>query len=207
MVRAFPVFLLLLLVFAVGACAPVTPATPEAAATPEVSQPAKGPYPLTIRTGNEPIDAVLEAVASGSVEDLRALLQFSSLECTRQQGLGGPPKCLEGENEGTIVEALPFLGGEGSFLRREDLDDWKGIEVSGIYAIYDVSPEVYSDEYYPAGEQTILLAGSRDDQPIALRLSDGKIVRIDYLFDFGMQSLDAILQREAASIILAASGK
>lgn len=207
MIRAFPILLLILLGFAVGACAPVTPATPEAAPSPEATQTVERPYPLTTRTGNAEIDAVLEAVESGQVEDLHALLQFSTLECTRQDGLGGPPKCLEGEDEGTVVEALPFLGGEGSFLRKEQLENWKGVDVTGIYAIYDVSPEVYSDEYYPAGEQTILLASSRDDQPIALRLIDGKIVRIDYLFDFGMESLEAILQREASDVILAAPAK
>jgi hypothetical protein len=207
MIRSFVVFILLVLVIAAGACAPVTPATPEPSPSPEAVQPSKGPYSLSTRTGDAKIDAVLEAVASGSVEDLHPFLAFSRLECTRQDGLGGPPKCQEGEDEGTIVEALPFLGSEGSFLRKEDLGNWKGIDVSGIYAIYDVSTEVYSDEYYPAGEQAILLNGSRDDQPIALRLRNGKIVRIDYLFDFGMESLDAILQREASNIILAATAK
>ena len=207
MLRTFRDLMMILLALAIAACAPVTPATPEAALSPEATQPPQGPYPLSTRTGNEEIDAVLEAVASEEVEALHALLQFGRLECTLQDGLGGPPKCEEGEAEGTVVEALPFLGGEGSFLRKKNLENWKGIEVSGIYAIYEVSPEVYSDDYYPAGEQTILLASSRDDQPIALRLRDGKIVRIDYLFDFGMESLDAILQREAANIILAVSTK
>lgn len=204
-----PVFrVLMIILLAIGAaCAPVTPARPEAASSPEATQPPEGPYPLTTRTGEEEIDAVLEGVASGKVKDLHALLQFNRVECTRQDGLGGPPKCEEGEAEGTVVEVLPFLGGEGSFLRKKDLENWKGIDVSGIYAIYEVSPEVYSDDYYPAGEQTILLASSRDDQPVALRLRDGKIVRIDYLFDFGMESLDAIVQREASNIILTASAK
>lgn len=195
-------FLSTLLITGLAACAPVTPASPETAPPSEPAQPAAGFYPLTTRTGIAEIDDVLQVVASGNVEELRSLIQFTNTKCTQQDGLGGPPKCREGEAEGAPVEALPFLGSEGSFLRKDEFENWQGVDVSGLYAVYEDSPEVYADEYYPAGEHTVLLVGKRDAEPIALRISGGRIVRIDYLTSFGSDSLDAILEREAANLIL-----
>lgn len=202
-------FLLIWLLILIGmaACAPVMPA-PAATDSPVATiQAHEGFYPLSTRTGTAEIDTVLEAVASGNVGELRPLIQFTSLGCTLQDGLGGPPKCREGEVEGTPVAALPFLGSEGSFLRRDALQNWRGIDVSGLYAVYEHSAEVYEDKFYPAGEQTILLENKSDGQPIALRLFNGRIVRIDYLASFGMESLENIIQREVVEVILAPASR
>jgi hypothetical protein len=117
--------------------------------------------------------------------------------------LGGPPKCLPGEGEGTPVEVLPFLGPEGSFLRKDEIKNWQGFEASGIFAIYEVSTSAVSDENYPAGQYAILFVGKENQPAISLRVKDGKIVRVDYVFDDSRESLDATLQREAAKLILA----
>lgn len=202
MKRYLPVIWLLILI-GMAACASVMPA-PTATDSPVATMQAhEGFYPLSTRTGTAEIDTILEAVASRNVGELRSLVQFTSLECTLRDGLGGPPKCREGEAEGTPVEALPFLGSEGSFLRRDEFENWRGIDASGLYAIYEHSAEVYEDEFYPAGEHTILLENKSDGQPIALRLLNGRIVRIDYLASFGMESLENVIQREAVEVILA----
>lgn len=158
-------------------------------------------YPLTTRTGVEEIDRILDA--SGDVRKLRALIAFTPAKCTEQEGLGGPPKCLPGEKEGTSVEVLPFLGPEGYFLRKSEIENWPGFEISGIYAIYKVSSKAYSDENYPAGQYAILFLGKEDQPAISLRVKDGQIVRVDYVFDHSSESLQETLQREAASLILA----
>ena len=187
--------------------ATITPANTTTSSPVAVGQDQQGSYPLGTRTDIPELDAILTAVASGDTDELRPLIEFSSLECTRQDGLGGPPKCKEGEPAGTPVEALPFLGSEGSFLRRDEFESWLGIDPSGLYAIYQNSPNVYEDEFYPAGEQTMLLAGGRAEEAVALRIRGGRIVRIDSLFSFGMESLDAILEREAAQMILAPASR
>jgi hypothetical protein len=177
------------------ACSPKMPANPESTST---SQPM---YPLTTRTGVEEIDRILDA--SGDVQKLRALVAFTSTKCTKQDGLGGPPKCLPGEEEGTPVDVLPFLGPEGSFLRKAEIGHWPGFETSGIFAIYQVSSNAYSDENYPAGHYAILFLGEENQPAISLRVREGRIVRVDYVFDDSPESLDATLQRESARLILA----
>ena len=141
--------------------------------------------------------------ASRDIQKLRSLVQFTSARCTQLDGLGGPPKCLQDEGEGTRVDVLPFLGPEGSFLRKDEIENWQGFEVSGLFAIYAVSSDALSDENYPAGQYAILFVGNDKQPAISLHISNGRTVRVDYIFDNSLESLDAILQREAARLILA----
>lgn len=196
----FPIFAAIILFTGITACSPRMPETHES--TP-VSQPARAEtyYPLATRIGIEEIDRILEA--SGDVQKLRSLVQFTSTKCTKREGLGGPPKCLAGEGEGTPVDVLPFLGPEGYFFRKDEIEKWQGFEVSGLFAIYEVSADAYSDENYPAGQYAILFVGRENQPAISLRVGNGRIVRVDNLFENSPKSLNAILQREATKLILA----
>jgi hypothetical protein len=147
------------------------------------------------------IDRVLEA--SRDADQLRSLIQFTSARCTTLEGLGGPPKCRPGEEDGALVEVLPFLGPEGYFLRKEEIRDWPGFEPHGILAIYEVSAAAFSDENYPAGTYAILFAEKKDRPIISLRVTQGRIVRVDTIFDPSPDGLNEIVQREAAKLILA----
>jgi hypothetical protein len=101
------------------------------------------------------------------------------------------------------VDVLPFLGPEGSFLRKDEIGNWQGFEASGIYAIYEISTGAFSDENYPAGQYAILFVGKENQPAISLHASDGRIVRVDYIFDNSPKSLGVILQREATRLVLA----
>jgi len=101
------------------------------------------------------------------------------------------------------MEVLPFTGGEGSFIHNDEIGNWPGIEVSGLYAIYRVSADVRSEEYYPAGEVAIIFVAPENRPAVSLRLSEGGIVRVDHIFDTSPQSLEDIFQREASELILA----
>lgn len=192
----------LMLVYVLAACSPRF--SPTQAPSPEPQPTAAEAYhPLETQVGIEEIDQVTKAVASGNTEMLRSLVKFTSAPCTLQEGLGGPPKCREGEAEGTLIEVLPFLGGEGSFIRKDEIESWPGIEVAGLYAVYRVSPAVTSEQYYPAGEFAILFVGPKNRPAVSLRIGDGGIVRVDHILDGSLKSLDAILQREASEVILA----
>lgn len=186
-----------LLVLTNAACSPVTPAVPTSG---PIST--EGYHPLATRTGIAEIDSVLAVVASGDDQELRSLIQFTNAKCTQAEGLGGPPKCRAGESQGTPVEVLPFLGSEGSFLRKDEIADWQGIDMIGLYAIYEVSSEVTVEEYYPAGQYAILLLGEAGQSPVVLRVRNGRIVRVDYVLDGSPEALQATLQREAAKVIL-----
>jgi len=193
---------LLITIFLISACLPLSTPTQATAPEPEPTS-ARKYHPLETRVGIEEVDNVINAVASGDPQLLRSLVKFTTAKCTLRDGLGGPPKCREGEPEGTSVEVLPFMGGEGSFIHKDDIDNWEGIEVSGLYAIYRVSADVQSEEYYPAGEVAIIFVAPENRPAVSLRLSEGGIVRVDHILDPSPESLAAILQREASEVLLA----
>jgi hypothetical protein len=199
-----PITSAIFLIVGIAACVPNVPVIQESASAPQSATPDVS-YPLSTRTGIEEIDRILDA--SGDIQELRSLIQFTSARCTKLEGLGGPPKCRQDEGERTQVDVLPFLGPEGSFLRKDEIEKWQGFEGSSLFAIYEISLNAFSNDNYPAGQYAILFVG-KDSQPaISLRISNGKLVRVDYIFDNSLESLNTILQREAARLILAPVGR
>ncbi len=138
---------------------------------------------------------LITIVENGDRQALLSVLEFNTVSCTQAEGLGGPPKCAPEEPEGTIVEVLPFLGPEGYFLRRENLETWPGLNVTGLYAVYVVSAQAFSDEYYPAGKYAIVFSGRQPNSIITLQVRDGKIVRIDGDFSSPMHIPAADVQK------------
>ena len=195
-----------MLLFLVVACAPVTPAASILTPT-QPSAPATAYHPLDTRTGIAQVDRVLDAVASGDQQALRSLVQFIERPCTHMEGFGGPPKCREGEAEGTPVRTLALIGSEGGHIRQDEIAQWISVEADGIYAIYEVSSEVTVDENFPAGQYVLVFLKDADENDVILRLGETGIVRVDTLFDTSPESLAALLQREAGAIILAPVGQ
>lgn len=213
---------LLLSVLLLAACAPqapepvetlvpvaetVPPDEPAASPTPPSATetsvpPTRGPgyYPLSTRTGNADVDAVIAAVESGDPKQLRDLIRFTPIPCTKAEGLGGPPKCETGKAEGTPHTVLPILGPEGHFMREADLTGFPGVSVIGVHAVYKLSDSVNSEDAYPAGEYAVAFTGG-DNQPAVVLHIRGGVVRIDYLYFPG--SLDEVVQRDASELILA----
>ena len=157
-------------------------------------------YPLDTMTQIEEIDLSLAAIASGDVQAVRNLFGFTITACKTVNALGGPPACREGEAEGTSVEVLPFLGPEGSYLRKDEVVNFPGLTVTGVYAIYQVSETAYSEENFPKGDYGIMLTAPENIPNIVLQIKNGQIVRIDYVFD--PASFETILQRDAANFVL-----
>lgn len=142
------------------------------------------PAPMPSATGGAlppVVNAVIEAVAANDVDALRGLLHFSSLPCTTQEGLGGPPKCLDGEPAGASVEVLPILGPEGHFLRRTEATSWEGIGPSALYGVSRIDASTYSDEFYPAGEFGVIFTRTVDGDAVVFQVVDAGIVRLDYI--------------------------
>lgn len=190
-----PVLRLILLTgMFVTACSPATP-TPQPL-TPE------GYYPLDTMTGIEDVDNVLAAVASGDPQRLREQVRFTVAPCTTADGLGGPPKCREGEEEGTRLEVLPMISSEGHFIRKDEIDTWQGIDATGLYAVYRVSENALDEEYYPPGDYLAIFVPEDNEPGIGLRIADGGIVRVDTLFDVFPGSVQAIIERDTSEVIL-----
>ncbi len=209
---------LLVYFIVLSACAPVAsaePVTPTAAptatekpnsiaptVTSTVTEEPKSPeyHPLSTRTGIADVDAVLAAVESDDAQSLRDLIRFTTVGCTKAEGMGGPPKCREGEAEGTLVNVLPFLGPEGSFIYESDLPNFLPMQVLGIYAVYSVSDSAYSEEAYPAGEYAVMFTTEEDQIFVVYQIREG-IVRIDTVFS--PSTRDAVIQRDASELVLA----
>jgi hypothetical protein len=200
---SFRVAFAILLILLLAACVPITPAI-VATQSPTPTEPY---HPLDTQTGVEILDRVLGAVASGDRQALYSVVEFTNAKCTKREGLGGPPKCREEEAEGTALQVLPFLSSEGHHLRRDEIEQWIGIDAVGLYAIYEASPAVVSEEDYPAGKYAILLVTEGSDPALALRIGESGLVRVDTLFDASPQALNAMIEREASKVILAPVGQ
>lgn len=127
--------ILTLVVVILPACAPAQTRTPEI--LPSTQPTAKLQYHLLNSLTDIPeIDVIIKAVASGNPQKLRDLFQYTKTSCMAVNALGGPPPCRAGEAEGTPVEVLPSLGPEGSFLRKDEADNFPGLDAIGLYAVY-----------------------------------------------------------------------
>jgi hypothetical protein len=207
MVLQYRIASFFLLVIWLSACVPSAvnteqPVADELIISPATQTPIRQQYyPLDTRTGMYEVDRILSAIELDDLQKLRDLLGFVTVPCTKAEGLGGPPKCLENEVEGVLVDVLPFLESEGSFLRKADIQDWQGIDVSHLYAVYRVAESAYSEEYCPAGEYAIMFVAPDNMTGVVLQIREAKIIRIDYVFD--PPSRTAILQKDASELILA----
>jgi len=157
-------------------------------------------HPLDTLTNIPEIDVIIQAVASGNPQELRNLFEYTTATCMTVNALGGPPPCRPGEAEGTLVEVLPSLGPEGSFLRKDEVENFPGLNVTGLYAVYRVPDSAFSDENYPAGEYGIAYLSEGDRPEVILQVTDGKIVRIDYVF--GFPESNAILPEGVPDFVL-----
>lgn len=140
------------------------------------------PYDASARTGVEIVDRVLAAVFTNNPADLHALLSFEMAPCTTAEGLGGSPKCREGEAENTQLEVHPSLGSEGSFVRRSELPADYLAGPFTLIAVYEVRADVVQEAYYPAGKWGVALSKldpSGTTLYYTLRVDDSGIVRVD----------------------------
>lgn len=203
MKKLFSIALMVLLFSGAVGCAPAAPVRQEP--TPTIIPESSGAYhPLTTETGIQVIDQVIHAAASGDPQAVRASIEFFEAECTQQQGLGGPPKCREGEAEGTPVEVVAFIGSEGGHLRKDELENGLAVKATGIYAVYEVNTAVLSSEqYYPVGNYAIIFVNEEERMVTALRIGEKGIVRVDEIIDSSPESLSAMVEREASKVILA----
>ena len=200
----------------VASAEPITPTTvPTATEKPKIPEPSATSteiptateepkssdyYPLSTRTGIADVDEVLAAVESGDVQALRALVRFTKVGCTKADGMGGPPKCQAGEAEGTLVNVLPLLGPEGSFIHEAELSNFQPMDMTGIFAMYSVSASSYAEEAYPAGEYAVMFTTIEDQIFIVFQIREG-IVRMDTVFS--PTSRDTVIRRDASELILA----
>jgi hypothetical protein len=172
-----------------------------AACSSPTSSPSEG-YPLDTMTGLSDVDTVLAAVASGDPGKLRARIQYTRAPCTWEDGLGGPPKCREGEAEGTLLEVLPLISSEGGHIRRNEISSWQGIDEKALYAVYRVSENALDEKYYPPGDYIVFFVPGDNQTTTALRVAAGGIVRVDTIFGEFPDSIKKTVERDTSEVIL-----
>ena len=152
--------------FALFGCKPVTPS--------DMSSGYKG---------IQEVDTIISALLQQDVDTIVSHVQFIQLPCTHQRGLGGPPKCDEGQEEGTVVEVFPILGAEGFYLTPESVHGLKP-NVGELYAVYEVPKNTRPiDIDWPVGQYGLVFPNN-DPVPavITVFVAGGKIVRLDNNF-------------------------
>jgi len=190
--------------FLASACLPMATPTPAAIALAPSPISAEKYHSLDTPTTIEEIDVILAAVNSNDKQKLTDLFSYITIACkTIVNALGGPPACREGEAEGTLVEVLPVLSSEGTYLWKDEVSNWQGLDVVGLYAVYEVSESAYSDENFPKGDYAVLLVGKENQPGIVLHIKDAGIVRIDYILDDAPGAFQAVVERDAERVILA----
>jgi hypothetical protein len=154
-----------------------TPAYPQPAASTSFT-----PYAPGTTTGVEAIDRVLIAFAGKDLSTRQNLISFLAAPCTREQGVTPLPRCAANESESTLVEGLPILGPEGTFLRRSEMPADFFAGDFQLVAVYEVKPEALQETYTPSGQYGIVLAQSRAPGSVTfttLRINENGIVRVD----------------------------
>jgi len=156
------------------------PAAPTAApAVPAGPGEARG-YPADTRTGIAGVDAVISAALAGDQETLQRMARYLLTACTTAQGAGGPPKCAQGERNGSLVEVFPLLGEEGEYVRRANIAYAFDLPVSALYAVYQPPAEA-GDPAWPQGDYAVVFIGSGTHTSITLFVEDNAVVRVNRL--------------------------
>lgn len=132
----------------------------------------------------------------------RDFIQFVDIPCTNADGLGGPPKCDAGMEEGTLVEIFPVGAGEGTYYTPESIDTYLNLWVKDLYAVYKISPNQFQEPYWPAGEYALLFDRNENNIPfpITVFVENEKIVRL--IYHLGVQAEDQLLSIPLDQIII-----
>jgi hypothetical protein len=57
---------------------------------------------------------VIDALLSKDAKTIRPLIVFTSVPCTTDVGMGGPPKCPQGQTDGHLVDVFLYSTCEGA---------------------------------------------------------------------------------------------
>lgn len=127
---------------------------------------------------------VIAMVQDGDVDGLMALAELTSRACTTADGLGGPPKCEDGDHDGTVYEVFPVAGCEGAWTRDpRPVFEFMTADPGHPYAVAQLGapPEWAITEDYPYGSLVIVFSAANPALPIgasAIYLDDEGIVRV-----------------------------
>jgi hypothetical protein len=89
--------------------------------TPGPSDPTPTPPPGGGSIGVPEFDDLADLFIDGDVPGVLDRIRYTELACETVQGSGGPPPCIAGEAEGTVVSVMPFSSCEGEYMREQQV--------------------------------------------------------------------------------------
>lgn len=164
--------------------ATVAPATPDAGRTPVSVEELNAR-----RTGNQPLDAAIDALVLGDVDSILALVKYAKVACVATpQGMGAPPKCEPGETE-AVREVFPTAQCEGSYIApfqvpqafRTLLLNPVAMQNRVLYAVYVVPADQKNNPAWPMGDYGVVFSipTSRGTTAQSVGIDrDGRIVNV-----------------------------
>jgi hypothetical protein len=156
------------------------------------------------RTGIAAVDRGLDGVLDRRVDQLVSQVALQRMPCTTAAGLGGPPKCREGEVEGTQVDVVFASSCEGFYLRQGELQETLGRFVEGDVRLAGVYR--HNGLIFPSSQYVLVFSGESPAGRIArtLFVSDQGIVGIT--FACGTPARDYVEQNGLRDAILVPGG-
>ena len=142
----------------------------------------------------------IDAVQRGDASHLRDLAEVVAVGCTHADGAGGPPKCAQGDAEGTVYEVFPFLGCQGGWVPLSELTAlFEGLlPLTGeLHAVVRLERGAGGDPH-SRGDTLIVFepADSRMvTQAVGLALANSRFVRVER----GCRTADQMLRNPDGS--------
>jgi hypothetical protein len=101
-----------------------TSPTPTTVTTSISATPTTTPLPRPTTTGVTAVDAAIRAVLANDAASLEAQFAYFKVNCSLNPsgGIPQPPKCAPGEVDGTPVDVLLAVPGEGVYFRPTEAD-------------------------------------------------------------------------------------
>jgi hypothetical protein len=133
-------------------------------------------------------------------------VQFKTSGCTQELGMGGPPKCESGQEEGTPVDHFPILGpGEGMHIEPEDIDLVLDFHAESLYAAFRHKDEPDLESSFEPGAYVLVFpTGDADGANVLVHLNEeGKMVRLDTISYLSAWSLEEHFERMVAEWLIA----
>ena len=166
------------------------------------NQPAPASTAQSRETGIAELDAVIRTVELHDPATLRELLQFSMQACTTELGAGGPPKCRDGELDGTKVSVIEFVGCERGWLRETTSDVGLSID-TGLAQVTAVQSIRYAafvppSGYVPHGSHILVFEGpdprmnGTSKRGVALGVDAGRVVGLSLACGAGAEGASLI---------------
>ncbi len=142
----------------------------------------------------------IDAVQRGNASHLRDLAEVVAVGCTHADGAGGPPKCAEGDAEGTGYEVFPYGACQVGWVPSSGLKDFfdELLPLTGELRAVVWLGRGAGDDPHTRGDTLIVFEPAdsrRVTQAVGLVLAGGRFVRAER----GCRTVDQMLRNPDGS--------